>query len=396
MGRFLLRRLAQMLGVALVAALCAYGLLYLQPGGPAEQLLAERQNGGRQRIDDDDVRRLRERFELDLALPVRFGRWLVGWPRGPLPGGLGRDWPVGCAQTSQLRARYPDGRSELVGLVCANTVTLAELLGRPTSRGVVFGDFGLSQSIGRGRPVAELIASRLPPTLALMGVSTTLALLLALPIGVYGALRPYSRLDHVLTALTFAGASLPSFAIGVCCILVFSILAKRAGLPYLPSGDAVGSRDYLVPLLGTVQAGSPLDRLLHFVMPCAVLTFTSLAAWSRFVRASMREVLTLDYLRTARAKGLPERLVILRHALRNALIPVVTMLGGTLATLFGGALIVEMVFNWPGMGRLFVDALGQSDYNVAMALLLINLLLLLLGYLLADLVYTVVDPRIRL
>jgi peptide/nickel transport system permease protein len=127
-----------------------------------------------------------------------------------------------------------------------------------------------------------------------------------------------------------------------------------------------------------------------------VLTFINIAGWSRFVRASMLEVLNQDYVRTARAKGVQERMVVVKHALRNALIPFITLLAGVLAALFGGALITEAVFNWPGLGRLFVDALGRSDYNVVMALLFVNVVLLLIGILITDILYTIVDPRIRL
>ena len=145
-----------------------------------------------------------------------------------------------------------------------------------------------------------------------------------------------------------------------------------------------------------MQAGSALDRTLRFIMPCAVLTFFNIAGWSRFIRASMLEVLRQDYVRTARAKGVRERVVITKHALRNALIPFVTLLAGVLPTLVAGAAITESVFNWPGMGRLLVDALGRSDYTVAMSILFISTVLVLIGYLISDILYTVVDPRIRL
>lgn len=396
MTTFLIRRLFQIFIVTIVAAIISYGLLYLVPGGPVDALLAERQNSGTDRIDEADIQRVQQRFELDLALPFRFTRWLIGWPSGPLFGSVGADWVVGCATPQQVKLTYPDGRVEFITEGCADTVTLAELEGRQVSRGVLFGDFGVSQVILRDRPVADLIATRLPYTLYLMGASTLLAIAIGVPIGVYSAFKQYSRFDYVMTTVAFIGASLPSFVFGIFAILIFSILAQRAGLPYLPPGDAVGIRDYTMPLLGTIEAGSFLDRFLRFLMPCAVLTIVSLAGWSRFVRGSMLEVLQQDYVRTARAKGVRERLVVLKHALRNSLIPFVTLLAGVLATLFGGALITEQVFNWPGLGRLFVDALGRNDYNVVMALLFVNVVLLLIGILITDILYTVVDPRIRL
>jgi peptide/nickel transport system permease protein len=396
MTTFLVRRFFQMILVTLIAAMLSYGLLYLQPGGPIDQFLGERQNSGRNRVTEEDMQRVLQRYELDLPLPVRFTRWLIGWPTGPLFGSVGGDWAIGCSTPGQVRLRYPDGRVEIVEEGCANTLTLAELEGRPSSRGVIFGDFGDSQTILRDRPVTELIWSRLPYTLYLMGSSILLSILIAVPLGVYSAVKQYSRFDYIVTTISFIGASLPSFVFGIFAILIFAILAKQAGLPYLPPGDAVGTRDYVIPLIGSVEAGSFLDRFLHFLMPCAVLTIINLAGWSRFVRASMLEVLQQDYVRTARAKGVRERLVILKHALRNSLIPFVTLLAGVLAALFGGALITELVFNWPGLGRLFVESLGRNDYNVAMALLLINVVLLLIGILITDILYTVVDPRIRI
>jgi peptide/nickel transport system permease protein len=396
MVTFLVRRLFQMLIVTVLAAIISYGLLYLVPGGPIDALLAERQNEGADRINEADIQRVQERFELDIALPFRFSRWLVGWPSGPIFGSIGADWQVGCVTPQQVRLRYPDGRIEVITEGCADPLTLAELEDRRVSRGVLFGDFGVSQVILRDRPVTDLIMTRLPYTLYLMGASILLSIVIAVPIGVYSAVRQYSRFDNIMTTVAFIGASLPSFVFGIFAILVFSILAKQAGLPYLPSGDAVGTRDYVIPLLGTIEAGSFFDRFLRFLMPCTVLTFISLAGWSRFVRGSMLEVLQQDYVRTARAKGVREQLVVLKHALRNSLIPFVTLLAGVLATLFGGALITEQVFNWPGVGRLFTDALGRQDYNVVMALLFVNVVLLLIGILITDILYTVVDPRIRL
>jgi peptide/nickel transport system permease protein len=397
MTTFLIRRLFQMLLVTIVAAMFSYGMLYLAPGGPVDQLLgAERQNTGANRITEDDIRRVRERYELDLAVPFRFSRWLIGWPTGPIFGSIGADWTVGCAVPGQVRLRYPDGRVEFREQGCAQPVTLGDLEGRKSSRGVFFGDFGTSQVILRDQPVSELIMSRLPYTLYLMGASILLSIVIAVPIGVYSAVRQYSRFDYVMTTTAFVGSSVPSFVFGIFAILLLSILPNRAGLPYLPPGNAVGVRDYVIPLLGTIEAGSFFDRFLRFLMPCAVLTFINIAGWSRFVRGSMLEVLSLDYVRTARAKGVREQVVVVKHALRNSLIPFITLLAGVLAALFGGALITESVFNWPGLGRLLVDALGRSDYNVANALLFINVVLLLVGILITDILYTIVDPRIRL
>lgn len=398
MTTFLIRRLFQMLIIILLSSIASYGLLYLAPGGPLVAFQQQQRGGGRG-ITEADLARLRARFELDLNPVTRFTRWFVGQPRGPLTIAgqtLFADMVVGCAIPGQVRLVYPDGRSEIVERGCQDPVTLAELEGRRTSRGILFGDFGLSQVIARDRPISDLIWSRLPYTLALMGASTILAILFGIVIGIYSAVKQYSTFDYVMTTMAFFGASLPSFFFAIILILILSVWAQRTGLPYLPPGGAVANRDYVVPLIGTVEARSTLDYVLHFIMPCAVLTFINIAQWSRFVRASMLEVLRQDYVRTARAKGVRERLVIAKHALRNALIPFITLLAGVLPLLFAGAAITEAVFNWPGLGRLLIDSLSRFDYMVAMSLLYITIVLQLIGYLISDILYTVVDPRIRL
>ncbi|MFO7169181.1 MAG: ABC transporter permease [Chloroflexota bacterium] len=398
MTSFLIRRLFQMIVVVLLSAIATYGILNLAPGGPLS-FIREQQNVGADRITEEDIQRIRARFEVDLYVPYRFTRWLIGQPRGPIEIGgqqFFADLEVGCRTPGQVRLRYPDGRVEIVEEGCAVPLYLADLEGRRTSNGILFGDFGLSQVMLRDRPISQLIESRLPYTLVLMGVSTLLSILIGVAMGVYSAVHQYSRFDYVMTTVAFLGASLPTFFIGIMAILIFAILAKQAGLPYLPPGNASSARDYVVPLIGRVEAESTLDYVLHFIMPCAVLTFVNVAVWSRFVRASMLEVLRQDYVRTARAKGVRERLVILKHSLRNALIPFVTLLAGVLPGLFAGAIVTETIFNWPGMGRLLLDALGRFDYPVAMAVLFVTIVLTLIGYLLSDILYTVVDPRIKL
>jgi peptide/nickel transport system permease protein len=206
----------------------------------------------------------------------------------------------------------------------------------------------------------------------------------------------YSRFDYTMTTLAFLGSAMPSFFFGIGFILLFSILPQAAGWFHFPPGSAYAVRPYEVPLLGTVQPQSFTDLVLHATLPVAVLTLVNVAGFSRFVRGSMLEVLRQDYVRTARAKGLRERLVIARHALRNALIPFITIFVFALPGLFAGAIITESIFSWPGMGRLFLLALNSSDYPVAMAMLFITAVLTVAATLLSDVAYTVVDPRIRL
>ena len=397
MTTYLIRRVLQMLVVVLFSATASYALLNLAPGGPLTGLRQLQQND-RTRITAEDIARIRAYFELDLNLPVRYLRWLIGQPRGPLTlGGQTylADLIVGCRQPIETSVRTDEGEYLTRVTGCAQEVRLADLEGRRTSRGVLFGDFGLSWKLLRDRPVSDLIASRLYKTLQLTGLATLFSLLIALPLGVYSAVHQYSRFDYFVTTLAFLGAAMPTFFFGIAFILLFSILPKTAGLPYLPPGSSEAVRAYDVPLLGTIQPGSLLDTLMHLILPVTVLTVVQVAGFSRFVRASMLEVLRQDYVRTARAKGLVERVVVARHALRNALIPFITVFIFALPALFGGAIITESIFSWPGMGRLFLLALGDSDYPVAMALLFITAILTVVATLVSDILYTIVDPRIR-
>ncbi len=398
MTNYLLRRSFQMVIVLLLSAAVTYALLMLAPGGPL-QGLRQQQQSSILHIDEEDIARIRARFELDLYLPFRFTRWLVGWPRGPLTL-FGKttlsDFQVGCYIPVEESVRQPDGTYAIRAAGCADYVLMSELVGRRTSRGVFFGDFGDSWGILRDRPVSLLLASRLPYTLQLIGLSTLISLAIGVPLGLVSAVRQYSIFDYIVTTLAFMGSAMPTFFFGIVLILVFGILFKRAGWIYLPPGDAQAVRDYVVPLLGEVSKGSLKDMVLHMIMPTGVLVFVSVAGWSRFVRASMLEVLRQDYVRTARAKGLLERVVVAKHAFRNALIPFVTVAVFTLPGLFGGAIITETIFNWPGMGRLFFDSLGRNDYPVSMAILLISAVLTVIATLLGDVLYTLVDPRIKL
>lgn len=398
MTAFFIRRIIQMIIVVLVSAVASYALLNLAPGGPLAGL-RQIQQGGRFQITEDDIARIRAYFELDLFLPYRFTRWLIGEPRGPLTIGGQQyfsDTVVGCRKPVESEVLNDKGEYETKVTGCKDVVYLKDLEGRRTSRGVLLGDFGLSWRLLRDRPVTELLASRLSKTIQLIGLQTLLSLLIGIPLGVYSAVRQYSRFDYIFTTLAFMGSAMPTFFFGIVLILLFSIIPKNAGLPYVPAGLSESVRDYTIPLIGDVDAGSLKDRILHLVLPVTVLTMVNIAGWSRFVRASMLEVMRQDYVRTARAKGLSERLVIMKHAFRNALIPFVTIVVFTLPGLFSGAIITESIFAWPGMGRLYLLALGDFDYPVAMAIFFILAVLTVIATLLRDVLYTVVDPRIRL
>jgi peptide/nickel transport system permease protein len=283
-----------------------------------------------------------------------------------------------------------------VGCQPGEDVTLAKLVGRPVSHGVLFGDFGSSWVITKGRPVATLLLSRLPYTLELMLLSYGISILIGVPLGVFSAIRQYSVFDYTVTTGAFFGQSMPTFFFALILILLFSITFQGLGWPYLPSGNALAPKSYSMALLGEIQPGSVPDALLHLIMPVTVLTLFNVAGWSRYIRTSMLEVLRQDYVRTARAKGLEEQVVIAKHALRNALIPFITIVVFAIPGVFAGAILTETVFNWPGMGRLYVQALSQSDYPVAMAFILIEAALTVIATLVSDLLYSVADPRIRL
>jgi peptide/nickel transport system permease protein len=270
-----------------------------------------------------------------------------------------------------------------------------------SSQGVLRGDFGLSTVVSIGRPAIDLFASRIGPTLELMISALLLSLLIGIPIGIISAIRQYSKFDYAATTISFVGSAMPTFFFGMLMILAFSItpVLLQEQFPWLmrlPPGLRTAVRPWeLASWLPEIQPGSTADRLLHISMPLFVLTFFNTAQWSRFVRSSMLEVMRQDYVRTARAKGLVERAVITKHALRNALIPFVTILVLQIPGLFAGATITETVFAWPGIGYLYVDALNRSDWNVALAFIFITAVLTVIATLIGDILYTVVDPRIK-
>ncbi|MEW6524903.1 MAG: ABC transporter permease [Bacillota bacterium] len=241
------------------------------------------------------------------------------------------------------------------------------------------GDFG--RSFNDGQLVTTKIAERLPNTLMLTLVSFTVALALAIPIGIVSAVRQYSALDKVSTVVALIGVSLPAFWFGLMLMLLFSVQLR-----WLPSHG-----------LSTYGSGFILgDRIKHLILPVTVLAYGgNLAAYMRYTRSSMLEVIRQDYVRTARSKGVAERVVIYKHALKNALIPLITMFGLSLPGFFSGALITENLFAIPGIGRLALQSVFTRDYNVIMAINLMVATLVVVGNLLADILYAVVDPRIR-
>ena len=244
------------------------------------------------------------------------------------------------------------------------------------ARAALSGDFGYSRLYLR--PALETLAPRLVNTAILMGASLICAFCLALPLGIAAARKPGSAFDALVNLLCFAGISVPAFWLALMLILVFA-----ATLGLLPAGG-----------IATIGDGGVADRLRHLVLPVATLTLASTGAHLRYVRAAMIETLRQDYIRTARAKGASETRLLLFHALRNALIPVVTVLALSFGSLFSGALITETMFAYPGMGKLIYDAIMGNDFNLALAGLLLATLMVLLGNLAADIAYAAIDPRV--
>lgn len=244
---------------------------------------------------------------------------------------------------------------------------------------LVLGDWG--HSYRDNRPVLDVIFGRFPATLELMVSAMFIAVLLGIWIGVMGAIRRYSAFDMLATIGAMVALSIPTFWFGLIVIYIFSI-----NLGWLPPGN-----------IATVGgSGGFLDYMYHLIAPAVVLALVEVAVWSRYMRASMLDVVNQDYIRTARAKGLPERTILWHHAMRNAMLPMIALAGIEMPTLLGGALVTETVFTWPGMGRLLLDSLGYRDYPVVMGILMFAAILVLLSNLLADIVAAFIDPRIRL
>jgi peptide/nickel transport system permease protein len=327
MGAYILRRTLGAIPLLLFVSVAVFGLLQLAPGGPTSMYM--RRGAG---MSGEDLAKLEDSLGLNDPFYVQYWRWLGN---------------------------------------------------------VLQGDFGMA--VTSSRPVSAEIIDRLPNTLYLMGTAWAVAMLIAIPIGIFSAVKQYTKFDHFVTALTFVGQSIPTFWLGLILLLIFYMKLDNpfSGKPMLPSGG--------VQTIGADLDGWAWwkDRILHLILPVTMLAAGWVAWYSRFLRATMLEVIHLDYVRTARAKGVRERLVILRHAFRNAAIPLVTLMALDLPLIFTGALFAEVIFSWPGMGRLFFQAAERRDYGLLMAIIMITSVLIVLSNLIADLVYAWLDPRIK-
>ena len=244
------------------------------------------------------------------------------------------------------------------------------------------GDLG--SSFFSHEPVLLMIGQRLPMTLVLMGTAEIITIALALVLGLVAAVRQYSLSDNLITSFSFIGYSMPIFFIALGSIQIFAVQFKEWGLPYLPTGADIWNPT------------NPIQLAVHLVLPVFCLVAIQTAGYSRYLRSSILEVLGMDYVRTAHAKGLSTRTVLFKHALRNAILPFVTVVGLDIPFLLGGALVTESVFAWPGMGRLFWEYAERGDYPVVLGVLLLTSTAVVFFTIVVDVAYTLVDPRIRL
>jgi peptide/nickel transport system permease protein len=342
MTRYIIRRFLQAIPLLFIISIILFTLMQ-NMGDPLATM------GGRTPTRSADRARLTRQLGLDKPSHMQYIYWLIG-----------NDWT--------MTDMDGDGIAETRGI----------------RKGVLRGDFGTSM-VNRGRPVLAVIWDRLPNTLLLMLTAEVVIIVSALVVGIYSALRQYSVLDNIMTGVSFVGFSMPIFFIALVLMYIFAVNFKRWGLPHLPT---VGMFD---PTVGK----TPLEVARHMILPVFSIAFISFASYSRYIRSTMLEVLNQDYIRTAKSKGLPRRQVVFVHALKNASLPIVTVVGLDLPLLLGGAIVTERIFAWPGMGRLFLDHVSRGDTPVVMGILMLIAVAVVTFQILTDIVYAWLDPRIR-
>lgn len=394
MTNYLIRRGFQMIIVVLAATIAIFLLLNATPGGP----LSVAPTGDIEDIPTpEEIAQMEAALGLNKPMYLAYLTWLTGetWldEVGDI---LGNPDLNGKLISTGTWVDYQNPTCQEAG--GTNVIAREEGVKRlPCNIGILRGDFGESWRVARGLPVTEVIGSRVVNTVRLTAIASLLSLTIAIPIGIISAVRQYSILDYLVTTFSFFGISMPAFWFGLLLVILFGVQFQRWGLPAFPTGNVYSIRiveGTMADLLG-ITSQSYADYALHLVLPTLMLSLLSLAGWSRFMRSSMLEVLRQDYVRTARAKGLRERIVITKHATRNALIPLITIVVFEIPGIFGGAILTETIFNYPGMGRLFIDALNRSDWPIVMAYLFISAVLVVIATLVGDVLYTIVDPRIR-
>ena len=304
-----------------------------------------------------DIALERARFGLDDPLPIQFVHWLIG-----------DNW-----YTREINIGDNDGDGE------------DEIIERNGVReGILRGDLGIALSQD-GKPVSTVISEKLPNTLLLGSMALLLTIIVSFALGIFAALNQYTVADNMITGFAFFTFSVPVFLIALILVQIFAVQFHRWGLPRLPVQGMYDSRG----------DGSFDEVLRHLVLPTLSLALISIASYSRYIRSTMLEVINTDYVRTARSKGLAERRVLYLHALKNASLPIVTLIGLDIPFILSGAVITETVFQWPGMGTTFIRALNELDQATISAIVLLIALAVVIFQLLTDVVYAMLDPRIR-
>lgn len=342
MTKYILRRLLQ--GIPLLLMISFIIFILLQASGDPLATL-----GGREPPRAEDKERLRRALGLDQPILNQYIFWLIGNDWAPIDfDGDGEPDPVEERQPREIRY------------------------------GVLRGDFG--DSITQRQPANEVIGERLPNTLLLMLSAEVVIVVVSLGVGIFAAIKQYSIWDNLLTGFSFLVYSMPIFWLGLMLMYIFSVQ-----LDWFPA----------VWIRNPLQDITFWDVVRNMVLPVATIALVSIAAYSRYIRSAMLEVIQSDYIRTARAKGLHSRRVLFVHALKNASLPLVTLIGLDLPFLLAGAVVTEQIFSWPGMGRLFINSLERSDFPVLMGLLMLISVAVVLVQILIDILYVVIDPRIR-
>jgi peptide/nickel transport system permease protein len=343
-GHYVVRRILQAIPILFIISIVLFILVNLAPGGP----LGAR--GGSRRLRPEQVAILKRQFGLDQPIYMRYIYWLIG-----------NDW--------QRIDTDGDGAADSFG----------------QGKGIVRGDFGISYRTRT--PVIDSIGNALKNTAYLMSVTLIIVAIIAIPVGVISAVKQYSIFDIVVTTLSFMGQAIPEFWLGLILLLIFYVWLKNpfTGQSLLPPGG-------MYTLGAKFSIG---DWAKHLILPVMMGVVGWVTWYSRFLRSSMLDVIHQDYVRTARAKGLRMNKVYFKHALRNALLPLVTVFALDLPYIFAGSLYVEIIFAWPGMGRLYYQAAIDRDYPVLMAILTIGTMVVIFSNLLADIVYAKLDPRIH-
>jgi peptide/nickel transport system permease protein len=317
------------------------------------------------------IRRILQSIPILLIISILLFFMVRAAPGGPL---------TAARRNPNITAAQIEALEEKLGLNDPLPVQYARWIGD-----MLGGNMG--DSIKFHRPVADMIGERIPNTLMLVGIAFLVTLVVAIPIGIWSARKPYSFFDYSVTTVTFIGQSIPVYWLGLGLIVIFYVTLKNpfTGTPFFPVGG----------MNSQGKDGDLLDTLWHLILPVAALSLGWIAWYSRFLRSSMLDVLHEDYIRTARAKGVTERLVHYKHALQNAILPLVTLIALDLPSLFAGALFVETIFSWPGMGRLFWDAAKGRDYPVLLGVVMITAVLIIVCNIIADLAYGWLNPQVK-